>query len=590
MSDSIADRPTSDAANGAHAPFRVVVLSSGDEEHILRLVQRIGREVPEARVVGVLSERRGGKSLSSRVSTFLGNLKDPDFPPYVASKVWEGACGQLAGVGAALLRLAHGGGPTPIENPDPMQAFASIGCVFRTTSDYHGDDALAFVRSLNPDLGIVYGTRILKPSLFAIPRLGSINIHKRKVPDYRGGGPVGLWEMLDGQPEIGITVHQVTEKLDAGAIVNTATIPIGPFDTLTSLGLKADVVGNDLLVRSVAELASGTARLTPQQGTGRMFRNPSAQKLARLQKQLASSRPAFRPAASRPTVKMLAKTVLALPGATIRNWKRRRAGRFPVTILFHHLVADRPHRMAQPTEHFLEHVRYLQKFYDVVSLQQAIRMLESGTVRRPTVVLTFDDGYGDNFVSLRAVVEATGVPVTMLVSSTHIDRGTPFAHDATVGEHGFRPFTWAELAQMQAAGFEIGSHTRTHFDCGSTDVARLQNEIAGSKADLERHLGRPIRTFSFPFGLPENISPQAAQLSVRTYPYVMSAFGGDNLPPADGVVRHLRRWHHPQPLWELELQIQGALEPPGQLDEVFALPAAGKSPAERQLAILDRTA
>ena len=63
--------------------------------------------------------------------------------------------------------------------------------------------------------------------------------------------------MLDGQPEIGVTIHQVTAQLDAGHVVNAATIPIEPFDTLTSLALKAHVVGNDLLVRSVADYAHG---------------------------------------------------------------------------------------------------------------------------------------------------------------------------------------------------------------------------------------------------------------------------------------------------------------------------------------------
>src|SRR4029077_9992783 len=164
---------------------------------------------------------------------------------------------------------------------------AALGCTFRVTTDYHSEESLEFVRSLKPDLGVVYGTRILKPTLFTIPPLGSINIHKRKVPDYKGGGPVGLWELLDRQTEIGVTVHQVTEKLDAGAVVNSATIPIEPFDNLTSLALKAHVVGNDLLVQSVADYARGTLRLRPQEGTGRMFKSPTPQRLEQYRKDLA---------------------------------------------------------------------------------------------------------------------------------------------------------------------------------------------------------------------------------------------------------------------------------------------------------------
>jgi peptidoglycan/xylan/chitin deacetylase (PgdA/CDA1 family) len=114
---------------------------------------------------------------------------------------------------------------------------------------------------------------------------------------------------------------------------------------------------------------------------------------------------------------------------------------------------------------------------------------------------------------------------------------------------------------MQMDGFEIGSHTRSHFDCRSQDAAALENEIVGSREELETSLGERIEFFSFPFGLPENISPQAAEIAGRTYSYVLSAFGSDNAPPLDDDVKHLKRWCHPNRLWDLELQIQGALEP-----------------------------
>jgi peptidoglycan/xylan/chitin deacetylase (PgdA/CDA1 family)/folate-dependent phosphoribosylglycinamide formyltransferase PurN len=517
-------------------------------------------EVPETQVCGVLCERRPGKSLSTRAHDFLRNLRRREFIKYSASKVARNVANKISSAGTSLLHFVHGGSPDHFRSIDPIEDLKARGCVFRVTTDYHAADSLEFVRNLTPDLGVVYGTRILKPSLFSIPRLGSINIHKRKVPDYRGGGPVGLWELLDGQGEIGVTVHQVTEKLDAGAVVNAATIPIEPFDNLTSLALKAHVVGNDLIVRSIADHARGTLNLTTQQGVGRMFKSPKPEQLEKYRKDLAARRPAYRAAGSRPLMKMLAKTAVAIPGVTIKNWKRRLRHSFPVTILFHHLVTDRPHRMGISTEHFLQHVRFLQKHYQIVSLRQAIQMLRTNRVTQPTVVLTFDDGYRDNFINLRAVIEETGVPVTLFISSDYVSRQVEFAHDVEAGCRGFLPLTWGQLLQLQAYGIEIGSHTRTHFNCCSHNATRLQDEIAGSKRELESHLGKQIEFFSFPFGLPENISAEAGEIAQRTYPYIFSAFGGDNMPIADSG-RHLKRWCHPNSLWDLELQIQGALEP-----------------------------
>lgn len=538
--------------------FRVVIFSSGDPAQIGRLAGRINAEVPGARVCGILSERRPPKPPAKRVSAFIRNLRDPAFVRYAAGRIARGGWSRVRAAGSAVLDVVHAGRPMLAPPPDLDALGRSLGFAVRITTDYHAEDSLAFVRDLAPDLGLVYGTRILKPALFSIPRHGSINIHKRKVPDYRGGGPIGLWELLDDQPEIGVTIHQVTDKLDAGHVVQAATIPIEPFDTLTSLALKAHVVGNDLLVRSVAEYAAGTVRLQPQRGTGKMFRSPSPAQLAEHERVLARRRPGYRAPRSRPVVKLVAKTALGLPAAAARNWRRRLSGSHSVEILFHHVVADRPHRMGISTDEFFRHVQFLRRHYRIVSLGEAIEMLRTGRVSEPTVVLTFDDGYRDNFLTLRAIVEETGVPITMFVSTEHLTAGREFAHDVRAGERGFAPLTWAELRQMQRQGFEIGSHTRTHFDCGSRDTARLSGEILGSRRELEQQLGIPIELFSFPGGLPANMSPEAMALAAQGYRCVLSAFGGSNGAGQD--VRHLKRWFHASHRWELELQIQGVLE------------------------------
>jgi len=565
--EGISGRSRADVASMERS-FRVVVFSGGDPKHILRLVIRIFREVPEAEVCAILCERRPPKTFSQRSRNFVRNLQQWDFVEYAATKVASNLWDRGSRIGTLLLHLVHGGGPEVRGGIDPVQQLESLGCSIRITRDFHCEESLAFVRSLHADLGIVYGTRILKPALFSIPRLGSINIHKRKVPDYRGGGPIGLWELLDEQKEIGVTVHQVTEKLDAGAVVNAATIPIERFDNLTSLTLKAHVIGNDLLVRSVADFAHGTPNLVLQQGTGKMFRSPSPQQLAKYERELANRRPQYRPPASRPLAKMVLKTLLGIPSAAVRNWRRRLQGNFPVTILYHHLVSDSPHRMGISTDYFFKHIQFLRKHFQIVSLGQAIEMLRSNNVQRPTLVLTFDDGYRDNFLTLRAIVEQTGVPVTLFISSGQVTQQAEFAHDIANGCRGFLPLTWSQLRQLHASGFEIGSHTRTHFDCGSRDIAQLQDEIAGSKAELETQLGEKIEFFSFPFGLPQNISPEAAAIATRTYSFIFSAFGGENLAAVDGKVCHLKRWFHANHLWDLELQIQGVLE----AERPFALP------------------
>jgi peptidoglycan/xylan/chitin deacetylase (PgdA/CDA1 family)/folate-dependent phosphoribosylglycinamide formyltransferase PurN len=544
--------------------FRVVIFTSASPDAILRLVSRMQREVPEIVVSGVLHENRPPKTLLQRTKAFFKNLRDWSFIQYALERIVISigrAIGEAAG---RLLCFAHAckpypGGKQSVHMLDLARYCESNGGKLFITADIHSSEALEFVRAAQPDLGIIYGTRILKPELFTIPRQGSINIHKRKVPDYRGGGPVGLWEMLDGQKEIGVTVHRVEVKLDAGAVVQAATIPIDDYDTLNSLALKADVVGNDLLIRAAADFARGTVHDVPQVGTGKMFKNPKPQQLALYEKELKRRRPGYQPVSHYPMWKLLLRTFVLAPYAISRNWYRRLTGSFPVTILFHHLVSDRRHPMAIPTDWFREHVKFLEKHYRVVTLAEGVRLLQSGKVNVPTVVLTFDDGYQTNFTSLRAIVEMSKVPVSMFVCTQRVATQQEFEHDSTQGLRDFLPLTIEQVKYLSDSGWEIGAHTRNHLDCGTKDLALLREEILGSKEDLEQCTGKPVEFFSFPFGRRQNMSPAAKELAKANFPYVFSAEGGANFPQ-QARDRFLVRAFHPSSLWQLELTCQSMLD------------------------------
>ena len=90
--------------------------------------------------------------------------------------------------------------------------------------------AIESLRSLGADLGVVLGTRILKRPLFSVPRLGCINLHKGRVPDYRGTPP-GFWELYDGKDCAGVTVHFVDDGLDTGDILGESQLPIHCLET-----------------------------------------------------------------------------------------------------------------------------------------------------------------------------------------------------------------------------------------------------------------------------------------------------------------------------------------------------------------------
>lgn len=544
-------------------PLRVIIFSSVQPRHVAHIIHRIGRDAPQAKVCGVLYERRPPKSLTQRIAVWRKKMKRFAYWCYVAHRIGATVNRYVFNCLDALIRFIHAAPRWPNGKPGFSLDDLEAACKGKdielfVTRDIHSSEALDFVRRTNADLGLVYGTRILKPTLYNIPSLGSINIHKRKVPDYRGGGAVGLWELLDEQKEIGVTVHRVVEKVDEGGVIRSTTIPIEPFDDLESLALKADVVGADLIVATIRDFAQQNVKETPQKGQGKTLRSPTAEDFLQMKKQLATRRKGYGNPYRRPPWKLLAKSLLfALPVA-LRNRRYKRNADFPVMILYHHLVADRPHRFGISTSYFLRQVNYLLRHYRVVSLSEAVCLIREGPVKVPTVAITFDDGYADNFVNLRAVTEETGIPIGYFVATSHIANGSEFAHDGLFSEHGFVPNTWEQVRFLQHSGFEIGSHTRNHADCGSQEPDFLRTEIVGSLEDLKQNLG-PTRHFSFPFGMPQNISPPAVEVACENYECVFSAYGGGNVH--SDPQRVMKRGNFPFTVWELELQLQSVLRP-----------------------------
>ena len=91
--------------------------------------------------------------------------------------------------------------------------------------DLHAPESVARLTSLAPDLGVVFAAYRLKPSVFTIPRLGCLNLHLGLAPEFRGSSPA-FYEMLEGVPTVGVTIHRIDEELDSGPIITQESFPI----------------------------------------------------------------------------------------------------------------------------------------------------------------------------------------------------------------------------------------------------------------------------------------------------------------------------------------------------------------------------
>jgi methionyl-tRNA formyltransferase len=126
------------------------------------------------------------------------------------------------------------------------------------------EEFLRTVHGMSLDLGVVaaYG-KILSDQLLAIPGLGMINVHASLLPEYRGAAPVHR-AVVDGRTETGVTIMRVVRELDAGPMFARTTRPIGPDETSLEVEQALAVMGADLLLEVVEQLAANTAREEPQ--------------------------------------------------------------------------------------------------------------------------------------------------------------------------------------------------------------------------------------------------------------------------------------------------------------------------------------
>lgn len=526
--------------------LRVLIHSNAESHTVWRLALRIEREVSQARICGIV--QRPSPS-SCDISTPKGGWLRS-----VASWLGEG-----------LLRWVHAtppnlNGPTQFTDNSLTVECRRADWPLLILEDSGGMDVLDFVRRQDPDLVLFIGAQPADPALLAIPHRGSVRMYATKL----GSGSIDTFPAQETICEDGRGVRIVVESIGDGTVTSpiaAVEIPAETFDTPVGLALKTILIGNDLLVQAVAHLAAGTPAQAAVETTAwihkmypRYFR-PAREMQA---SESPSETPAWR---TRPSWKLFLHSLLLFsPYIVVRNWYRRWSGRFPVVILFHHLVSDRPHRMGLPTEVFLRELQFLQRHYRVVPLAEAVELLRSGQVKSPTVALTFDDGYEDNFVSLRAVAEEINIPVTLFISTLPVEEQQEFQHDRRNGRMGFLPLNWDQIRYWHENGAGIGSHTRSHFNCGSSDLAALEMEIVGSKRDLEARLGKPIPFFAFPWGKAENMSVAAIRLAASTYSCSFSTLGGENFPVGSDASGLLGRKGLVADSWELELSLQSVFE------------------------------
>jgi peptidoglycan/xylan/chitin deacetylase (PgdA/CDA1 family) len=135
--------------------------------------------------------------------------------------------------------------------------------------------------------------------------------------------------------------------------------------------------------------------------------------------------------------------------------------------------------------------------YQGLSMSAAMPYLR-GEKQGRVAVITFDDGYVDTLEDALPILLKHGFSATCYV----ISRRTGHYNEWDAASLNVRKSLMndEQIRAWHAAGMEVGAHSRTHPRLTSCNDTELQDEIAGSKTDLETLLGQPVTQFCYPYG------------------------------------------------------------------------------------------
>ncbi len=125
------------------------------------------------------------------------------------------------------------------------------------------------LRGIGADLFVVVAFRMLPKVVWAMPRMGTFNLHASLLPQYRGAAPIN-WAIMNGEKETGLTTFRLNEQIDEGEILLQRKTAIGERETAGSLHDRLAAMGRELVVETIRGLESGELKGKAQETTGEL--------------------------------------------------------------------------------------------------------------------------------------------------------------------------------------------------------------------------------------------------------------------------------------------------------------------------------
>lgn len=158
-------------------------------------------------------------------------------------------------------------------------------------------------------------------------------------------------------------------------------------------------------------------------------------------------------------------------------------------LMYHSVEYEKNNPVRIPPENFKEQMKYLyDNDYKTLTLDELYRYFQNGIeIPEKSVVITFDDGYEDNYINAYPILRKYGFKAAIFGITNTIDKDLAY-------------LTSSQLIEMEQNGIDVESHTVSHTKLGELPYDKQLNELKNSKEILEKILNKKVNYIAYPFG------------------------------------------------------------------------------------------
>ncbi|MBN2284805.1 MAG: polysaccharide deacetylase family protein [Tissierellales bacterium] len=423
---------------------------------------------------------------------------------------------------------------SPYVDENLYSACRNHGINLYKTKDIHSDEGIKLVHSLQCDIMAVCGTGILRSSVFNIPKKGTINLHQGQLPKYRGAPP-GFWELWNGETQAGVTVHYIDEGVDTGDIIDQEIVPIFKYDDLNSLQKKLIEISLTIYPNAIKTIATeSNRRIRQQKDSGKQYYFPDLRQ--RLQLWLKIWKYKFNIYRFLKNIVKKVVNPIFFFAMSCKNKLLIKKSIGILSVLYYHRVSDIcQDGMTIGIDDFEKQIRFLKRQYNIISgddLRQYMDIMNGRLIPKKMVLVTFDDGYEDNYTNALPILIKYTCPAIFFVSTGLIGNEKQFRHDNKLQPRlKFKKLGWEQLQQASQSNVEIGIHSHSHANLGAVPYDQSIQEIQTSLKEYQDHFGKKSVFMSYPFGSKKDITTEVVNYirSSGMIDALFSAYGGKNI-------------------------------------------------------------